>query len=169
MCIGIIWNNSFLAGGRARAEARIDPRPLRTSRSTAHGAQVVWPLDYMGRAVSNGNVLINVYLLADRQTDRQTDTRLMASFLEQPGKAGTIKFKQIWTLLEQEMMGWQWHQLDHMQIICTSLESRQISTPARQQSFFYRPDDLPDTKPTVSKHWRQSNKPGIERLQACTR
>jgi len=48
MCIGIIWNNSFLVGGRARAEARIDPRPLRTLRSTAHGAQVVWPLDYMG-------------------------------------------------------------------------------------------------------------------------
>jgi len=23
-------------------------------------------------------------------------------------------------LLAQEMMGWQWHQLDHMQIICTS-------------------------------------------------
>jgi len=50
MCIGIIWNNSSLVGGRARAEARIDPRSLRTSRSTAHGAQVVWPLDYMGRA-----------------------------------------------------------------------------------------------------------------------
>jgi len=50
MCIGIIWNNSFLVGGRARAEARIDLRPLRTSHSTAHGAQVVWPLDYMGRA-----------------------------------------------------------------------------------------------------------------------
>ena len=49
MCIGIIWNNSFLVGGCTRAEARIDPRPLRTSRSTAHGAQVVWPLDYMRR------------------------------------------------------------------------------------------------------------------------
>jgi len=36
--------------GRARAEARIDPRPLRMSCSTAHGAQVVWPLDYMSRA-----------------------------------------------------------------------------------------------------------------------
>jgi len=46
MCIGIIWNNSFSVGGRARAEAQIDPRPLRTSSSTAHGAQVVWPLDY---------------------------------------------------------------------------------------------------------------------------
>jgi len=51
MCIGIIWDNSFFVGRRARAEARIDPRPLRTSCSTAHGAQVVWPLDYMGRAV----------------------------------------------------------------------------------------------------------------------
>jgi len=25
--------------------------------------------------------------------------------------------------MEQEMMGWQWHQLDHMQIICTSLQT----------------------------------------------
>jgi len=25
--------------------------------------------------------------------------------------------------LEQEMMGWQWHQLDRMQIICTSLQT----------------------------------------------
>ena len=24
---------------------------------------------------------------------------------------------------ESEMMGWQWHQLDHMQVICTSLSS----------------------------------------------
>ena len=38
MCIGIIWNNSFLVGGRARAEARIEPRPLRTSRSILHMA-----------------------------------------------------------------------------------------------------------------------------------
>jgi len=26
------------------------------------------------------------------------------------------KGKPFWILLEQEMMGWQWHQLDHMQI-----------------------------------------------------
>jgi len=33
------------------------------------------------------------------------------------------KAKPFWILLEQEMMGWQWHQLDHMQIICTSLQT----------------------------------------------
>jgi len=25
--------------------------------------------------------------------------------------------------MKQEMMGWQWHQLDNMQIICTSLQT----------------------------------------------
>jgi len=25
--------------------------------------------------------------------------------------------------MKQKMMGWQWHQLDHMQIICTSLQT----------------------------------------------
>ena len=33
------------------------------------------------------------------------------------------KCKPFWILLEQEMMGWQWHQLDHMQVICTSLQT----------------------------------------------
>ena len=25
--------------------------------------------------------------------------------------------------MKQEMMGWQWHQLDHMQIVCISLQT----------------------------------------------
>jgi len=25
--------------------------------------------------------------------------------------------------MKQEMIGWQWHQLDHMQIICASLQT----------------------------------------------
>jgi len=33
------------------------------------------------------------------------------------------KDKPFWILLEQEMMGWQWHQLDHTHIICTSLQT----------------------------------------------
>ena len=45
-------------------------------------------------------------------------------------------------------MGWQWHQLDHMQIICTLLQT------APSYSILYRPDVLPDAEPTVSKHWR---------------
>ena len=52
------------------------------------------------------------------------------------------------------MMGWQWHQLNHMQAICTSLQK--ITTPAPHQSDFYRPDALPDTQPTASKHLRHN-------------
>ena len=51
-------------------------------------------------------------------------------------------------------MGWQWHQLNHMQAICTSLQK--ITTAAPHQSDFYGPDALPDTQPTASKHWRPS-------------
>jgi len=33
------------------------------------------------------------------------------------------------------MMGWQWHQLDHMQIICTSLQTdNHASTPVPHHS-----------------------------------
>jgi len=33
------------------------------------------------------------------------------------------KGEPFWILLEQKMMGWQWHQLDRMQIICASLQT----------------------------------------------
>jgi len=60
------------------------------------------------------------------------------------------KGKPFWILLEQEMMGRQWHQLDHTQIICTSLHTdNHASTSALS---FYRPDALPAAKPTASKH-----------------
>jgi len=52
------------------------------------------------------------------------------------------------------MTGWQWHQLDHMQIIFTSL---QIDNHAHTSPFsFYRPDALPASQPTMSKHWRHN-------------
>jgi len=62
------------------------------------------------------------------------------------------KGKPLCILLKQEMMGWQWHQLDHIQIICTSLQAdNHTSTPSLN---FYGPYAFPDTQPTVSKHWR---------------
>ena len=44
---------------------------------------------------------------------------------------------------------WQWHQLGHMQV-CTLLQTdNHTSTPPL---CFYRPDALPATQPTASKH-----------------
>jgi len=48
---------------------------------------------------------------------RETDTHSVASFQGQPGT------RNVRTLMKQETMGWQWHQLDHMRIICTSLQT----------------------------------------------
>jgi len=31
--------------------------------------------------------------------------------------------RPIWILMKQDIMGWQWHQLDQVQIICTSLQT----------------------------------------------
>jgi len=47
----------------------------------------------------------------------------MDYFPGQPGQAGTRKVKPVRILMKQEMMGWQWHQLDHIQIICISLQT----------------------------------------------
>jgi len=51
-------------------------------------------------------------------------------------------------LTEAKDSEWQWHQLGHMQD-CNSL---QTTTPATHHSVFYRPDALPATQPTASKH-----------------
>ena len=68
-----------------------------------------------------------------------------------PRWANTRKVKPIWILLKQETVsgsGISW-------AICKSApRSRQITTPAPHHSVFYRPDALPATQPTVSKHWR---------------
>jgi len=51
-------------------------------------------------------------------------------------------------------MGWQWHQLDHMQIICTLLQTDNHASTSPLS--FYRPDAPPAAQPTASKHWRQT-------------
>jgi len=60
------------------------------------------------------------------------------------------KDKPFWILMEQEMMGWQWHQLDHMQITCTLIQTDNHASTSPLS--FYRPDALPATQPTASKH-----------------
>jgi len=46
------------------------------------------------------------------------------------------KGRTILDFTEQEMIGWQWHQLDHMQIIYTSLQTCPVTMPTPQQSVF---------------------------------
>jgi len=46
------------------------------------------------------------------------------------------------------MMGWQWHQLDHIQIICTSLQTDNHASTSPFK-FFYMPDALPAAQPSV--------------------
>ena len=81
------------------------------------------------------------------------------------------KGKPFWILQEQEMTGWQWHQLHHMQIICTSLQ-----TDNHASSSPLRPDALPTTQPTVSKHggqksdshqYHKNNQPMQQQLFVC--
>ena len=82
-----------------------------------------------------------------------THTRLTALFPGLPRWAGTRQVKPIWILLKQETVsgsGISW-------AICKSAPcSRQITTPATHHSVFYRPDALPATQPTASKHWRDN-------------
>jgi len=81
---------------------------------------------------------------------RQTDISLTAFFPVQPEFASTRKLKPIWILMKQEMMGWQRHQLNHMQVICISLQTNNHASIS--SLILYRPDAIPDTQPTVLKY-----------------
>jgi len=48
------------------------------------------------------------------------------------------------------VLGWQWHQLDHMQTICTSLQTDNHTNTSSLN--LYRLEALPDAQPTVSKY-----------------
>jgi len=85
-------------------------------------------------------------------TDTHTHTRLMALCPGLPGWACTRKVKPVWILLNQDTVsagGISW-------AICKSAPRfRQMTMPAPYHSVFFRPDALPATQPTASKHWRQ--------------
>ena len=69
-----------------------------------------------------------------------------------PGWASSRKVKPIWISLKQETVSGS----DISWDICKSApRSRQITMPTPHHSVFYRPDALPATQPTASKHWRQ--------------
>jgi len=64
------------------------------------------------------------------------------------------KGKPFWILLEQEMMGWQWHQLDHMQINCALLQT--IMPVPHHSVFTGRMPFLPPNQQHQSTEvWRQ--------------
>jgi len=58
------------------------------------------------------------------------------------------KDKPFWILLKQEVMGWQWHQLNHIQIICTSLQTDNHASTSSLHIFLQA--GCPSCRPTNS-------------------
>jgi len=65
-------------------------------------------------------------------------------FPGQPGKPVPERLNQPLFLMKQETIGWQWHHLDHMQIICTLLQADNHASTL--SVIFYKPDALPDAE-----------------------
>jgi len=60
------------------------------------------------------------------------------------------KGKPFWILMKKEIMGWQWQQLDHMQIICTLFQTDNHASASPLS--FYKTDVCPAAQSTASKH-----------------
>jgi len=67
--------------------------------------------------------------------------------------------------MKQQMMGWQWHQLDNMQIICTSLQTDN-HTSTSSQSFTGRMLFL---MPNQQCQTTEGKRMSIRMAQACVR
>ena len=52
--------------------------------------------------------------------------------------------------MRQKMIKWQWHQLDHMQIICTSFQTDNHTSASSLSTD--KPDAIPDSQLTQNKH-----------------
>jgi len=74
---------------------------------------------------------------------------LTAFFPAQAGKADTRKVNHSGSYRSKR---WR-HQLDHMEIICTLLQTDNHASTSPLS--FYRPDALPAAQTTASKYWRQ--------------
>ena len=113
----------------------------------------VWWMLYLMYSMWNGAICVifwaQMFCMDTTHTHNYYYTRLTALFPGLPGWAGTRKVKPIWILLKQETVsgsGISW-------TICKSAPRfRQITTPLPHHSVFYRPDSLPATQPTASKH-----------------
>jgi len=55
----------------------------------------------------------------------QKNTHLSASFV---GPPWVSQVKPVWILLEHEMMGWRWQQLDHMHLALDRLPCQELIT-----------------------------------------
>ena len=66
------------------------------------------------------------------------------------------KSKPFWILLEQEMIGWQWHQLDHMHIICTSLQTDDDASTSSLSFFIGQMPFLPPNQQRQSTEGTQT-------------
>jgi len=75
------------------------------------------------------------------------------------------KSKPFWSLLEHGVLVWRWHQLDHTQIICTSLQADNHASTSPLS--FYRLDALPAVQTTAWKHWRQCFDAAYYELHFC--
>jgi len=73
----------------------------------------------------------------------------MAFFQDNLGRL-TPERKTILDFNEARDDGWQWHHLDYMQIIHTSLQTNNYASTLPPS--FYRLDALPAAQPTASKH-----------------
>jgi len=75
---------------------------------------------------------------------------LTAFFQDNLGKPVPHLGEPFWILLKQEMMERWWHQMDYMQITCTSLQADNHASTSSLS--FYGSDALPAAHPTASKH-----------------
>jgi len=89
---------------------RPDALPATQPTASKHWRQKHW---------RQKHVLLHWYNIMQHNNN----THLMASFPGQSGKPVYQKGKTILDFHKARDGGWQWHQLDHMQIICTSLQT----------------------------------------------
>jgi len=142
------WRPANLAGRRG---AFVPDTPWSMNAPTLRARQTQ-PIARSGGGASHlGDVGCRCHYCSNSHA--HTHTRLTTSFSRatwvsryQKGKTSLDSNEA----REDGGLGMQWHQLDRIQTICTSLQTDNHTNTLLLN--FYRPDALPDAELTVSKH-----------------
>jgi len=109
---------------------------IRSPKPKIHSKSTSKPILFPSALVTSSGLSSNSEFLTHlRLNYYDTSQMFLLTHLFTHWKPVCAKVKPIWILMKQKTMGWQWHQLDHMQIICTSLQTANYNSTSSLKFF----------------------------------
>jgi len=129
--------------GNIAADADVIVKGSYTAHIHSSSASTLYTFHHLATQIPSLLLLLLLLLLLHQFNDLFSRTTWVSRY--QKGKTSL----DLNDTRDDGVLGWQWHQLDHMQTICTSLQTDNQTTPTPHHSVVYRSDALPVAQATA--------------------